>query len=304
MSKIFVQDATLLDCALLLPEIGPVGRSYAVDVLWEGETDSQGMVFDFAIAKRVAKQTIDQEFDHKILVKSSQIRYQDHDKVIVADSYVDPSEEKHLAFFALNTYSQGVKKISRETMKSFQSGDLSLLEKDMGQDILRHSPANVKNVHVTLRPHSFSQIPQGYSYTHNLCHHVGNCQRFHGHSSVLEIYKNGQLDVNVSHELAKKLNQKHIVSKSYVKDNWDHILFQEILQYCPEIEENKEHLILLQHEGTQGVVATVLPKSAVVCLNRESTVENIAHYLYDLLGCDEGIEVRTFEGLCKGAIYP
>ncbi|MES2613950.1 MAG: 6-carboxytetrahydropterin synthase [Bdellovibrionota bacterium] len=299
--KIFVQDATLLDCALFLSNRGPTGKSWAVDVYWSGDQDEQGMLFDFALAKKSAKQTIDHEFDHKILVKSSQIRHQTHSQIILADSFQENNKEH---FFALNTYNNSVKKISRETLKALENDDLSLLEKDIAQDILRNSPQNIKEVQVKLRQPTNAHSTNYYTYTHSLCSHIGNCQRFHGHSSFIEVYKKNVLDEEKSKNLAQFLNNKYIISHTYLKENWNCGLIQDIRQHCLEVEDMKDSLVALEYSGTQGQIGILISKEKVVPLDFESTVENIARFARWKYAEEEGIEVRAYEGLCKGAIYP
>ncbi len=301
MTKIFIQDATLLDCALLLPNKGPSGRSWTVDVFWTGETDSQGMLFDFALAKKSAKQTIDHEFDHKILVKSSQIRDQSHSQIVIASSFKENGND---LFFAMSSYNNSIKKISRETLKALEEDDVSLLEKDIAQDILRNSPKNIQEVQVVLRQPENYKLENHYTYTHSLCYHIGNCQRFHGHSSVIEVYKNKVLDLKKSAHLAQFLNSKYIISRAYLKENWNLTLIQNIELYCPEIEDIKHELYAVQYTGTQGQIGILISKEKVITLDYESTVENIAHFVANKYGDDPSIEIRAYEGLCKGAIYP
>ena len=269
--KIFITDATLLDCAILSSNHGPIGKSWIVDVSWTGQQDSQGMLFDFSLAKKSAKQTIDLEFDHKILVKSSQIREQSHSQIILAETYQENDKDQ---FFALNTYPAAVKKISRETLKALENDDVSLLELDIAQDILRNSPKNIDKVEVKLRLPTQYQSPNYYSYTHSLCSHVGNCQRFHGHSSFIEVYQKNKFDMEKSKNLANYLNRKYIVSHDYIQDNWNSKIFHDIKQFCHEVEEYKENLVALQYSGSQGQIGLFLPKEKVIGLKYESTVEN------------------------------
>jgi 6-pyruvoyl-tetrahydropterin synthase len=299
--RIFVNDATLLDCAALLPNRGPTGKSWAVDVYWTGMQDENGMLFDFSLAKRSAKQTIDHEFDHKLLVHSNQIRYQSHSQIIVAGAFQEESNEQ---FFALNSYPGAVKKISRETLKALENDDVSLLEYDIAQDILRNSPKNISEVQVKLRTPAVYREQNYFSYTHSLCSHVGNCQRFHGHRSLIEVYKNKVFDVEKSRNLAHFLNQKYIISSDYIKNNWNTKILQDLENHCQEIEDFKNELFGLEYSGTQGSIGVLISKNKVIRLQNESTIENLAQFLGSQHNQEEGIEIVAYEGLCKGVIYP
>lgn len=299
-TKIFIQDVTLLDCAILYPNIGPKGKSWYVDVIWEGNKDNNGVLFDFSLAKKSAKSTIDHEFDHKLLVKPSSIRFQSNSQIIIIDNY---KLKENNSIFAINTYNNSIKKISREAIIALDRNDISLLEKEIAQSILRNSPENVKNVTVTLREHEQNTKPNYFSYTHSLCHHYGNCQRFHGHSNIIEVFKNGKFDLNKSSIAAKKLNNSYIISRNYILNQWNTKLVQELIDHCPEIVDIKESLIAAQYKGTQGEVAVIMPKENVFTLDQESTVENLAEFMRKQFSTDnDEIEIRAYEGLSKGSI--
>ena len=299
-TKIFIQDVTLLDCAILYPSTGPQGKSWYVDVTWEGKKDKNGVLFDFSLAKKSAKSTIDHEFDHKLLVKPSSIRFQSNSQLIIVAGFKETEQD---SIFAINTYSNSVRKISRETLISLDKGDVSLLEKEISQSILRNSPENVTNVIVKLRPHEHHAKSNYFSYTHSLCHHYGNCQRFHGHSNIIEVFSNGKFDADKSNFVAKKLNHSYIISRNYLETNWNSKLIHELIEHCPEITEYKEKLLVAQYKGTQGEVAVILPKECVFLLEQESTVENIAEFIKSLFqATDQDLEIRAYEGLAKGSI--
>ncbi|APJ02807.1 6-carboxytetrahydropterin synthase [Silvanigrella aquatica] len=299
-TKIFIQDVTLLDCAILYPSFGPKGKSWYVDVIWEGNKDKNGVLFDFSLAKKSAKSTIDHEYDHKLLVKPSLIRFQSNSQIIVIGNYKNSDNN---LLFAINTYNNSIKRISRETLIALDNDDVTLLEKEIAQSILRNSPENVTNISVKLREHEHKLKPNYYSYTHSLCYHYGNCQRFHGHSSVIEVFKKGKFDLRKSSYAAKKLDNAYIISQNYVVKDWNTKLIQELIDHCPEITDLKEHHIAAQYKGTQGEVAVIIPKDHVFTLEQESTVENLAEFIRAQFPPDEkDIEIRAYEGLSKGSI--
>ena len=70
ISKIFIRNVTVLDCAVWRLKEGPVGQSWSVDVEFHGETDHEGVVLDFSAAKKQAKEAIDEHFDHRLLISN------------------------------------------------------------------------------------------------------------------------------------------------------------------------------------------------------------------------------------------
>ena len=301
-TKIFIQNVTLLDCAVLTPScILPTGKSWYVDIIWEGKKDENGFVFDFSLAKKNAKQTIDNEFDHKILIHTEQICYQSENKIIAAQTHA--SNLKNTSF-AINTYPSAIKKLPKSVLIELAKANVSLLEKEISAQILKNSPRNIINVSVILREHEKKSAENYFAYTHSLCKHCGNCQRYHGHSNVIEILKNGEMDAQKSAEMAKNLNNKYIISKHYLDKKWDAPLVKEILTFLPHISHAKDDFIAAQYMGSQGQVSVLLPRKHVLLLEEESTIENIAEYVRQQFPFipDEHIEVRAYEGLSKGSI--
>ena len=107
-----------------------------------------------------------------------------------------------------------------------------------------------------------------------------------------------------SKNLAQFLNCKYIVSRTYLKENWDIKIIQDLEQYCQEIDDMRHELVALQYSGTQGQIGILMSKEKVIALDFESTVENIAYFAGIKYGDEPDVEIRAYEGLCKGAIYP
>lgn len=299
-TKIFIQNVTLLDCAILYPSAGPKGKSWYVDVIWEGIKDNNGVLFDFSLAKKSAKITIDQEFDHKLIVSQNTIRLQSNNQIIIIENY---NINNNNSIFAINTYNNSVKIISKDTLNYLEKNDISLLQKEIAHSILKNSPKNVNKVSVILREHGQTEKNNYFNYTHSLCHHYGNCQRFHGHSNIVEVLSNGNIDIEKSNYLAKKLDSYYIISKNYINNNWNTKLIKELIEHCPELYDFKNLFIAAQYKGTQGEVAIVMPKEKVLALDQESTIENLAEFMRNqFLQCNDQIEIRAYEGLSKGSI--
>lgn len=275
MTKIFIHDVTLLDCAILSHSLGPTGKSWYVDACLEGNKDSNGMLFDFSFAKKIIKSVIDEEFDHKIHVSSKQAQHQ-------TDSLVAISSPIH--HFYLKTYSNAVKIWDFDDLEH-----TPFLEEKIEQSILKNLPKNVEKVKITLRNHSQKESSGYFKFTHGLCSHCGNCQRFHGHSSIVSIYKNGILDQNESKKIAQKLDDKFLIWKEHINKDLS-------------IDSS---LYTIQYTGSQGTVMLRTPKEHVILLDCESTIENIAEYIHShFYSSDPTIQIHVYEGLAKGAIHP
>jgi 6-pyruvoyl-tetrahydropterin synthase len=299
-TKIFIENATLLDCAILTHQQGPQGKSWSVHLTWEGEkTLENGVLFDFSQAKKTAKKLIDTEFDHKIFVTQTDVSWQFKKRCIIIKKF---TSTKKPAVFALNTYQNSIKVLSNALITELQNGDVTLLEKTISERLLKKSPQNITKVSVRLEEHQQKSSTHYFNYMHSLCHHYGNCQRFHGHSNIVEVFKHGKLDLLKSATVAKKFNNLYIISKHYLVKQWETPLIQEMTKLCPEILIYKNNLIACQYTGSQGDVAVIMPKNTVLCLEEESTIENLAQYMLKEFKNQKGLKIRAFEGIAKGSM--
>lgn len=302
MAKIFIENITLLDCALLMNAYGPQGKSWRVDALLEGQKDENGILFDFGSAKPVIKSSIDELFDHKILVDTSQIRHKSDSHIVVASPIETRGQH---SFFALNTYPSAVRTVERETLVALCKNDFSFLEKEIEQEVLKNLPQNVEHIKITLKEDRQEESLSCFDYTHSLCQHCGNCQRFHGHSSCIKIYEKNELDSKLSKEISHKLDKKYFISEKHIDRNWNSERIRELEHNCPEIADFKHKLTAIAYTGSQGPVALLFPKENVISLSEESTIENLAEFIHkNFFDSKPEICVHVYEGLAKGAVYP
>lgn len=276
---LFVNQLTVIDFSYLHEKRGLLGESWQVDVELEGGLDNQGMVLDFGEVKRQVKQTIDQQFDHKLLVP--------------ADS-AGLALEQDGAQVSI-TFTQ----VSGDTIEYRSPADAVALipapkvtTLSLAQAIVQATetklPANVHSIVVRLYPeHTDDAL---YQYSHGLKLHAGNCQRIaHGHRSRIKIFHNGLRAPNLEDIWAARLRDIYIGSKEDL--------------VASSYRDDAEYL-QFSYTARQGTFSLRLPKDRCYLIDAESTVENIArHILQELIAVypEDVFEVRAFEGIGKGA---
>lgn len=148
-------------------------------------------------------------------------------------------------------------------------------------------PDNVSDVQINLRHEAIDGAC--YHYTHGLQKHLGQCQRIaHGHRSRIEIQVDGERNQQIEAQWASRLKESYIATERHI------------------IEEFELHGIAhtqLAYTAQQGDFAISLPSAQVFIIPMESTVENLASYLADIISKKNKVNVllKAFEGLGKGA---
>lgn len=291
---IFLQDVTLLDNAFLFPKLGIVGKSFFVDVGFEGETDNKGFLFDFSQAKKLTKTLLDQEYDHKLLLAPEYIRSMDHTQVIVGA--VTPDN-----FFALQTFPTAIGKLNLKIIADIEQNLFTSFADKLATEIHRHCPSNISKVHVLLKESNYPQETGAhFQYLHSLCQHSGNCQRFHGHSGFVKVLRaDKSLDSQLTNKISQFLNQKYLVSGKHVVSGNHQII--SLTSHFPELETFSGQLTQIQHTGSQGQVTVICNREHVHYLQDESTIENIVQWIHTHFKIPNDREIYIFEGFCKGA---
>ena len=280
MPALFVEQLTVIDCSYLESYNLLLGASWIVDVELTGILNEQGMLFDFALAKKVIKEVIDQTVDHKLLLpgKSDSLEYRNRSGIV-------DIEYKTPVMGNLNMRSPecAVALIPSEEIQ------LSAVEEYLQQVIIEHLPDNIDSIKLKLREEEIPGV--SYCYSHGLKLHDGNCQRIaHGHRSALRILKDGESNPQAELEWSDRFNASYLAYKDDVIeyksiDGFDYIVFG--------------------YEANQGYFELCLPKTICCLLDTETTVENIAVYIYESLvakDADSDYCVYAYEGVGKGAV--
>lgn len=298
--KIFVRNATVLDCAIWDPACGPRGQSWQVDVEWLGRTDEEGVIVDFSLAKKTAKGLIDNLFDHRLLIAETATRTTENNTLVCLPSCkLDPENT-----FLLETYRESLALLPENTIAALSQNDTHLLELEIASEIKKISPSNITEIRVSLKPHGECKHPHYFNYLHSLRLHSGNCQRFHGHSNVVEVFEDKQPRLSAATEVARALNGKYLVSESYICPS-ESRASAHFFEMQEQLKLTEQTHALIEYQGTQGIVTLLAPKHRLILMPDESTIENISRWIYERFFPQiPAVEVYGYEGLQKGAIYP
>ncbi|MCP4748610.1 MAG: hypothetical protein GY874_21110 [Desulfobacteraceae bacterium] len=292
--KIFTNDVTNIDCALLLPEIGPRGQSWKVDIEWAGKVnDDNNVILDFSYAKKLAKKILEQ-YDHKIITRKSSVIKISDIKFLVAENITTSSGP---SLFAMNTFEDTIVVLedSMVTEKEIKKN----LEILLADSILELCPENIVSLKVKLN--DYSNKNTYWSYNHILKNHQGNCQKFHGHSGMLSIFTKGKLDYDLTSKVLKIINNSFFVSESYKTAPENSNLYKDLSDYFPQLK-NIHDTVLIEYRGTKGPVAIIAPNSILNWLPVESTIENIAYHIKKTLNLSDCTKIQISEGINKGVI--
>lgn len=277
--RLFVNQLTVMDFSYLHEERGLLGESWWVDVELEGGLDEQGMVLDFGEVKRQVKQTIDRQFDHKLLVPMES----------AALKQSKDGDQRSLTF-ALSSGEIIRHESPSDAVTLIPSSEITMdsVTKRIVQALEPLLPKNVDAITIRLYPESTQEA--WYQYSHGLRLHAGNCQRIaHGHRSSIEIFHNGQRSQDLEDIWAAKFRDIYIGNThNLVSGN---------------LAENP-HQLEFAYTTEQGSFVLQLPKTRCYLIDTESTVENIAQHILDellMIYPDDVLEVRAFEGIGKGA---
>jgi 6-pyruvoyl-tetrahydropterin synthase len=281
---LFLRDFTVLDCALLDPELGLLGESLHVSAELSGELDEKGFIFDFGPAKKTLKRVVDDVMDHRLVVPSAAAAIR--------------------RTSARLEYGDGlVYEAPAEALTLIEGSEISLeaLSDYLAAACLKELPANVTFVKIELRPEARFETEANFRYTHGLRLHDGNCQRlFHGHRNPVEVWVDGRRNLRQEHWLAREWENVHFAHLETVAnlDELDLPLGRRLKDHPGTAE--------IEYAAPQGRFWGRLPASRVVLMETEPSIENIARLGCELVrsqGVTGALRVVAYEGLNKGASY-
>lgn len=275
MTRLFVEQLTVIDCAFLDAGRGLVGESWIVDLELEGELDDQGMVLDFGEVKKKLKKAVDQVADHTLVVPGRAPELE----------FVLSGAGSGLSFRAASGAIEHRAPAKAVCTLDADAVTAASLAAYLQQAVQKVVPPSVSAIALQLRHEPIEG--SYYHYAHGLRKHAGQCQRIaHGHRSKLQIAVNGRRDERVERHWA---------------DRWRDIY----LGTAADIVAHGKGRIRFEYRSGEGEFELELPADRCDLLQTDSTVERIAEHLAAQVAAERPgaqIEVRAYEGVMKGAI--
>lgn len=280
MPRLFVEQLTVIDFSYLDANRGLVGESWIVDLELGGALDEQGMVFDFGPVKKQVKAAIDEFVDHRLLIPSDSPGLQEletGDRFRLRFTLNDGAE------IVFSSPPSGGRLVPGEIITA------TSVEALLVRELSRLMPDNVRDVSVRLRP---EQIDGAYyQYSHGLKKHAGQCQRIaHGHRSRIHVLQEGARRADLELNWAERWRDVYLGSR-------EDLVARE--------ERHGEEYLCFAYRAREGEFELWLPARRCYVLETDSTVEHIAVHIAGVLAREvggEGLEVRAFEGVGKGAV--
>ena len=275
MATLFVDQLTVIDCAVLDAERGLVGASWIVDLELHGTLDEQGMVFDFGRVKRKLRDAIEAVADHRLLVpaRHSAVRVDSGGGDLVVQMDTVRGRIRH------RSPPGAVALLPAERI------DETALVSALQAAAIASVPGNVAGVDIALRTERIAGA--SYCYVHGLRKHGGLCQRIaHGHRSRLEIEIDGLRSEAVERQWAERWRDIYLGSRE-------------------DLEDEAGDRLLFAYTAGEGAFELELPAAHCDLIEAESTVEQIAAHLAERVAAEhpgQRVRVRAYEGVNKGAI--
>ena len=247
-----------------------------MDIQLAGQLNEQGMVLDFGIVKKQAKDYVDTYIDHCLVVPTAYdgCEVADHGDRLIIDFALQNGTSIHHASVSSAVSLVDAEIINAETMRG-----------NILHALKKHLPENVHHIDVQLYPQP--DLDNYYRYSHGLQKHDGNCQRIaHGHRSDLKIL------------VDEKPSEKW---KTYWTERWCDIY----IGTSKHVLDETDKTMVFEYMAPQGKFLLHMPKDRCYLIDTESTVENIAQHLADETAKQvpgKTVKVIAYEGIAKGAI--
>lgn len=273
--QLFVEQLTNVDFSYLDPERGLVGETWWAGATLDGALDEQGMICDFGTVKKILRNWLDDEVDHRLLVplRHPALSWQAH------EDHIELTWHFAEQTLQLSCPQQALALVDAESI------DASSVATWCRTQLQPFFPVNVEQLALTFTPEHITGA--SYHYSHGLKKHDGNCQRIaHGHRSRIHIWLDNQRNEALEQHWAERWADIYLVSEE-------------------DIIDDQNGQLSTRYQSAQGAFAMSLPSRACYRMNTDTTVEFIAQHLADAIKAEhptQAVRVQAFEGVNKGAI--
>ncbi len=276
--QLFVDNLTNVDFSYLDDQRGLVGETWLASVLLDGGLDQTSMIWDFGLVKKVLRNWLDDQLDHRLLVpvNSQRLTYEvNNDRITLSWSFGKND------ILTMDAPLQAVALVDAEHINEQTASQWSL------KQLASYFPENLEHIQLNFEAEDINSA--FYHYSHGLKKHDGNCQRIaHGHRSRIQIWRDGSRDNELESSWAERWTDIYIGSEEDL------------------ISINSEKQMHFAYDAPQGHFELTLPESVCYMMKTDTTVECIATHIAQTLHTENpnsSITVKAFEGLHKGAIF-
>ena len=277
--QLFVDKLTNVDFSYLHPQRGLVGETWLASALLDGGLDETSMIWDFGVVKKVLRNWLDDELDHRLLIPT-----QSKDL-----SYLIEAGRISLQWqFAGDQLTMEAPLEAVALVDCTEITDTSVAQWAISR-LADFFPQNLEQLQLTFEAEEIKDA--FYHYSHGLKKHDGNCQRIaHGHRSRIEIRKDGERDQWLESNWAER---------------WADIYLGSTEDLVGE-SDGDQPAFHFAYDAPQGHFKLSIPQRVSYLMESDTTVECIAQHIAETLKkdfADHQIQVKAFEGLHKGAIF-
>ena len=205
MARLFVDQLTVLDFSCLDPEVGLTGQSWIVDLELEGALDEQGMVQDFGVVKRRARDAVEAVADHRLLVPET----------APGLTMEASGDELALTWLFEGGWLEHRSPASAVCLLPAPVVTRGSLRPRLEAAVRAVAPGNVTDLTVSLREEDIAGA--SYRYSHGLKAHDGLCQRIaHGHRSRIRIWRDGERSEDLEAQWARRWQDIYLATREDV----------------------------------------------------------------------------------------
>ncbi|WP_339617273.1 6-carboxytetrahydropterin synthase [uncultured Gilvimarinus sp.] len=276
---LFVDNLTNVDFSYLDASRGLLGETWLANIRLHGDLDDQSMVCDFGVVKKIVRDWLDTELDHRLAVptQAPNIEITSNGDQLDIRWTLDNGEHIHttsprqaIALVEAATLTpETIARWCEQQLKSAFRDEIEKLE-------LSFSTEQIEGAF--------------YHYSHGLKKHGGNCQRIaHGHRSRIDIWADGVKSTSLESLWAERWRDIYIGSREDISAE-------------PTI--NDTDYFDFAYTSEQGAFTLQLPKRCCYIIDTDTTVECLAEHIAATTAADNPsveLRIRAFEGINKGA---